>query len=272
MSSIWLDPDRDRPVLQSKPLLQAVFEDVEASHDVLLSTTKRMGAVEKQVQSLTAEMTETDALHDRKGRGVHAVLTGGAEMADSEVEAFRFKDALEVLFPLGRSIVSASYNQQAGTAMQVRKELTAERRQFLERILVAENTSLLDEVNTWLDAGVKVGLLFDERVKLQGDEDDSVSRGDVHAARMEWIRAVNNLISVFDILRLDNTISRRLLANLHETERRAIARRLRASGGSSISEVQLDDAISDNLEGSDSMDDQEVSDSTDLVADQLTPT
>src|SRR5690606_33273120 len=100
-------------------------------------------------QQLTAELTEADARHDRKARGIHGALSSWIELTDDHELA---KDLIHIraeLFPIGLSVTQRTYREQAGSALQTRQLLTPATRTLLAQSIFAPN-SLLTETIDWL--------------------------------------------------------------------------------------------------------------------------
>jgi hypothetical protein len=220
LSKEWVDPQRSRPTLESYPILAGGLEAVDDAHENLVVTRKRAGSVEKEIEELTDELTQLDALHDRKGSGVHKILDAGVELADDPAEAELYRAARDKLFPNGAMVSQGSYLEQAGAAAQARKQLTPDTRAFLAAITVG-NATLLDHVLIWLDAGDAIGEKVNLRAQLTGDSDNAVDAGDVYQARMQWIRATHALVALLELSNITPDDRRHILASLHEAERNA---------------------------------------------------
>ncbi|RAL20893.1 hypothetical protein DL240_14515 [Lujinxingia litoralis] len=92
--------------------------------------------------------------------------------------------------------------------------------------------TLEEAFDAWVANGEAMSARVAERAALSGDEDDTrVSAGDLHQARLRWMRVVKALVAALDMLDVDEDERRRLLATLHEAEIRATkAREIEVAG------------------------------------------
>ncbi len=224
ISTNWLKRDRAR--FTDHSLLVHGLNAIEAAHNQLRTTYRQKGTVEQLIAELTSEITTKDAYHDRKARGAWLALGAGIELADSDEEATAYADARDLLYPNGMLVITFSYRDQRGTAEKVRERITPEIERALSKVQF-DQRSLLEEVNNWLASADLIGEMVSERAVLIGDADDTVSRADVHAARLGWIGAVNDLLRLIKIARVDAETERVLLADLREAERKAASLRAR---------------------------------------------
>ena len=229
LSAVLLDETGDLlPIMEDNELLVGPSKVIRRAHENLLRVHQQAGTNEKRVKELTAEMTELDALHDRKARGIYRVLEAQADLADSPEEARSLAGLLETLFPKGLTITQRSYREQAGTSKRVQERLSDEDRQRLEGITTGTGT-LWQEVELWLETAQVIGRLEAERAVLRRDDsDDSVSASEVRHARIQWIQAVNTMIQMLPFTDLDEVKQRTLLANLQDADERATRARRRA--------------------------------------------
>lgn len=238
VSDNWIK--KHRATFDISPLLKHGFLAVEQAHHDLVTLNKQRGTIEAQVSKLTDAIGSRDGFHDRKARGGWYVLTGAIELADSEEEAAPYLEARDILYPEGMSIVTASYRAQAGTAEKVKQRITPDVERVLARTKVGERT-LLEEVNAWLAAAGEISKKVAERAEIAGELDDAVRAADIHAARLKWVGAVNDLLQLIRIAGIDADTRRVLLANLYEAERKAMAAKSRQKQVHTTTETFLDE-------------------------------
>lgn len=214
----WLN--QDRAVLESQPALRHPLELVEAAHDALLLTQKRLGSVEKAVMELTQNLTAEDAYHDRKLRGVYYVLTGNAEIADDPDVREELLAVRDTLFPLGLSSTTRSYREQAGNGKIAALRFGGGVEAWCDSI-VLQGVALSEAARAWLASSQRIGDMTAQRNRISGDADDGVAAGELHQARLDWIKAVNIMLLMFDFTDFDADTRRRLLADLHDAEQKA---------------------------------------------------
>lgn len=225
VSDQWLQ--QDRGLIESQPALLYPLERIEDAHNLLLTTQKRLGSVEKTVMELTQNLTAEDAYHDRKLRGMYWMLTGAAEIADDPEERERLLAARETLFPLGLSATQRTYREQAGNGKIARGQFSPDVQATCD-LLQLKGLPLSGVVYNWLDSSQRIGDMNAQRNRMAKDEDDGVAAGEQHQARLGWIKAVNALLSMLDFTDFDADTRRRLLADLRDAEAKAARSRANA--------------------------------------------
>lgn len=244
VSRAWVtEGSRDRRFIESHPALKIIFATLLSAHEQLVSAVRTTGTVAELLAILTQEITTYDGTHDRKGRGIHLVISGLIELADDPQQARQLLALLELLYPEGLNVIRSNYRNQVGTAEKVRQKLDPKTFELLGTIKYGERT-LSDDVHTWLDAAATLGDKIVERAKLVGDQDDAVTRGDVYRAGLAWIKAVNDLLDLVRIARLAPDEERMLLADLREADRKATLRRTRAASPQVDASAPAEDAES----------------------------
>ncbi|MFU8803934.1 MAG: hypothetical protein ACNA8W_09020 [Bradymonadaceae bacterium] len=222
----WVDPGRDRPILEGHELLRSALVIIERGYYDLLNLTKRLGSKEEAVAELTRELTALDARHDRLVRGIYRILEAGEDIADDVEEAERCQKARQTLTPDGLSVTRRSYREQAGNARRIEIQLDGETRDWLTGVIV-HNRPLMSVVEDWFATARQIGKKVAERAELQGESSpDAVTARDLRDARHRWIRGVNTLIAFLDEDDIDPDVRRRLLVNLYEAEAQAAASRV----------------------------------------------
>lgn len=207
--------------LKAQPELTVPLQLIDKAHTQLITLFKTTGQTKQIVQKLTNELTQADARHDRKARGVHAALSAWLDLTDDPELAQQLIRVRDDLFPIGLSVTQRSYREQAGAALQTRQFLTPATCDILAACTFAPN-SLLTETYDWLDTAQNIGEMQAERSRLLGDsDDDTVSQSNLRDARFAWIRAMNVFLNLLDYTKLDADTQRRLLADLRDAQNRA---------------------------------------------------
>ncbi len=222
----WLQ--QDRALIESQPALKHPLELIEKAHNTLLTTQKRLGSVEKVVLDLTQNLTTEDAYHDRKLRGIYMMLSGAAEIADAPDAREQLLSARDTLFPLGLSAVQRSYREQAGNGKIAREQFTPDVQAICDTIMI-QGQPLSTVTHSWLESSQRIGDMNALRNRISHDTDDGISAGELHQARLGWIKAVNAMLTMLDFSDFDATIRRRLLADMHDAEAKAARSRANAS-------------------------------------------
>src|SRR5690554_6274303 len=102
VTGVLLDPaEQARAILEATPILGGSVLMLEQAHERLVTVTKRAGSHEKRARELTETLTQLDADHDRKARGIYRVLEASADLAESDEEAQMYRHLMEAVFPQG---------------------------------------------------------------------------------------------------------------------------------------------------------------------------
>ena len=125
VTTAWLDPKEERPLLQSLPQAGALLPSLDKAHRGLLETQVAVDQVETELSLLQKAQAKLDARHDRKVRGPYNVLTGLADLADDEAEATSDLALGDALTPHGLEVVRWSYADEVSEAELVESRLTA---------------------------------------------------------------------------------------------------------------------------------------------------
>lgn len=191
ISERWLDPERERPVLERYPLTAPILSHLGKAHTSLVSFQRASTETQEAVAAVQREQAAVDAEHDRKIRGVFGVLTGLAELAASEERARHYLDLRDRLLPEGLRAVQRSYMGQAGEIPLLKGRLDEKTRRALSEIQTPEGP-LTVHVDAWMSAASKLSDLEGKRMDIVEASGDT-RKADVQRARNEWIRVVNGL-------------------------------------------------------------------------------
>ncbi len=221
LAASWLDPARDRPILESDELLTGPLAIIERATKALLILRKQAGLTDMEIIRLTQEMTELDALHDRMARCVFYALDAGENLASDPTEIENHQKARLLLFPDGLNVTRRSYREQAGFARRVDEQLDAPTRQWLSGIIL--HGQPLDIVaDTWFTTARTLGSRFADRETMRGTENpEGVRAIQIYDERNRWIRGVNTLIAMLEETAIPPETRRRLLVNLYHAEAQA---------------------------------------------------
>jgi hypothetical protein len=230
-----LDPERDRPAVETLPLVSPLIPAIEMVHTGLLSRQHLISAIERELAKVLAGMSASDKLHDRKKRAVYGYLTALAELTDNPADAAAYLDLRDRLMPLGLLEVRRSYLDQVGDAQLLPSRLDEASRALLAAIATPEGP-LQSQVDQWVEAAAEIGRLDERRAQLESERStgQDASPGEAYAMKLSWIRVMR---SVIDMLEVDPQatpeIKARLLAPLRRAEAMADRRRRRAAPGDS---------------------------------------
>lgn len=192
LSAAWLDPERERPLLAKYKRIAPWIEDIESAHAVLHEVQSNTSAAPEALALLNERAIALDAVHDRKARGLHAALSGFADLSDDPNESAELITLRDELLPSGRSIVNRSYLDQAGEASFVDSRLSLQSKARLQTTL-AVGFPLATHVEAWKAAAFELGQVEAERVRLV-KESKQATLVSLSKARNTWIAATNALL------------------------------------------------------------------------------
>jgi hypothetical protein len=230
ISDAWLDPEAERPLIATIPLLAPFLEELERAHENLTRMQVTSSDIAAQLKDLTQQATALDELHDRKLRGIYGALVAFADLADDPRDATRYLDLADQLFPAGLKGAKRSYLDEADEVALTAQRVTDDMRQTLETLKVPGG-NLMSEMDVWFKAGETLGDIEQKRVRLGQDKNEkSVSLSDVSKARSRWIRVVNTMLQILDLVpTLDDVSRNRLLQPLRTAEAKADRQRHNAN-------------------------------------------
>jgi hypothetical protein len=219
VSATWLDPARLRPVLEGSPLLGGLLPSIEAAHQALgavsLGTSGALGALQQ-------EALRTDQIHDRKGRGVHGILTALAELTEPGPGSQRWLDLRTRLFPEGMEVLGQSYLAEADYAERLGRELDDPALQVLLSVVrLPDGGTLLEEVRMLQEAGARLGELEGQRALLQTADAGAA----VPAERAQVVKARHGWLSVTRALEANLLVA----GGLTDDQRESVFEPLRAA-------------------------------------------
>lgn len=225
ISMAWVNPAEKRPLLEQYKLATALLPHLEQVHENLLRRHRAISVTQGRLADLQQRLAELDAQHDRKIRGISAILEGFAEISDDPSRAGAYLDLRDKLLPDGLRAVSRSYRDQGGEIILLRGRLDAGTIQALREIPTPQG-SLYDEVEAWMRLGTQIGDLDAERMVLAGTRSpEDISQADVARARNEWIRVVRALRTSLAFDNAEPEVVERIFRILDRAEAKADRRR-----------------------------------------------
>jgi hypothetical protein len=245
LSARLLDPERDRPVVESLPLVSPLIPAIQMVHDGLLARQHLIAAIERELAKVLADMATSDKLHDRKKRGAHGYLTALAELTDDPVRSAAYLDLRDRLMPLGLMELRRPYLEEVGDAQLLPSRLDNPSRALLASLTTPEGP-LEGHVDQWIEAAREIGRLDERRARLEAERStgQDASPGEAYAMKLSWIRVMR---SVINMLELDSQatpeIKDRLLAPLRRAEAQAERRRRRNGGEDDTGEIEDPDDL-----------------------------
>lgn len=210
--------------LQSIPKTAVYLPDVRESLDSLIASRRSPGIsqIEKKLATNRAAATTSDKRHDRKARGIDSVLSGLSDLADDPDEAELYTSLHRRLLPRGRSITLLGYDEEAGNAVVVRKELDPATRAELKKIKTTKDRTMADDVHDWLAEADALGGLETERrgLELAIEASNAPKPSDERQARYDWIGAMRGIENGIGAAKIEESEKAVLLAPLREAEKK----------------------------------------------------
>ena len=220
VSGPWVTPDSPaRKALQAVPSLVGLLAHVDAAHEALHEA--QPGMANKRLNEISLEAAEVDGEHDVLIRGSYALLGAFATLAEANGEADTYTGLRDFLLPEGLEHTQKTYRGEAGAAelLKTRLDADADVKKQLKEILGPGKKPLGHFVHAWMEKARRLGELEDERVSLatlgEGNGTKQVT------ARNGWIRAVNALVTVAELSKLDEETDHLLFGALRLAEKHA---------------------------------------------------
>lgn len=220
VSSSWVDPARDRPILQSLPLASALLPAMDQVHGNLITKQHVRVAIEKEIAAVIEAEASADGTHDRSKRGVFTYLSGLAELARDPERAASYLDLRDRLMPLGLMETRRPYLDQVGDAEALPGRLDPTSLTLLESLETPEGP-LRIHVDTWISAAGEIGRLEKRRAEIEAQRSvsQSVSASQARTVKLTWIRVVRALVNLIEVDEAATPeIKERILAPLHRAE------------------------------------------------------
>jgi hypothetical protein len=219
LTTPWIsEGNPERTILLRYPETKGLLGRIEGDQQALLDVQPRPNGRLAQVSD---EQGTLDVTHDDLVRGVTGLLTHLALLATDAKEAQAFIELRETLFPQGVALVTRSYRDEAGEGALLRARLTPSLKKALKAIPVLQGT-LADTVARYLEVADALGKLEDEKATIVGRADGPTPAA-LLAARNRWIRTVNAVIALLDIVAISEeektTVLVRFDKALRSTER-----------------------------------------------------
>lgn len=222
----WLDPERQRAIIERCARVAPLLEDVAEAHNGLLEFQHKAKRESDLLPKLRAETTALDNHHDRIARVINHLLLGLIELNDEPAQTDAFVKLRTELFPEGLDINLKSYLAQAGDADMREKRISESSKKLLETTCIhigGREQSLRDLVDEWGDVARKLGQVEAEKIRVQSGE---ASEGSIGPARRAWARIVSLFLQMLDLEQgLTDAERRALLEPLRNAEAKAKRKR-----------------------------------------------
>ena len=217
ISGAWLDPQKDRPLLEKLPHVQGLVPPLEKAHQnlLLLQASPEPASLTAALSQLQEDAADDDATHDSKARGGFGMLGDLAELANDPAARSVYIQLRDKMYPNGLRVVQLSYAEEAGEVELVEQRLTKEDRDLLASI-PSPDGNLLKSHELRVAAGRRLGEFERKRAEIFSKIDGTtvVKGPDVTKARNAWLRATRALVFVLELEDLDADTKKRLIGPL----------------------------------------------------------
>lgn len=219
LTTPWVtEGNPERVILLRFPETNGLLGRIEGDQQALLDVQVRPNG---RLAEVSDEQGKLDVAHDDLVRGVTGLLTNLALLTTDAKEARALLELRDTVFPQGIALVTRSYRDEAGEGRLLRARLTPALKKALKAIPVSQGT-LADTVARYLDVTDALGKLEDEKAALVGRTEGPTPAA-LHGARNRWIRTVNAMIALLDIIAISEeektTVLVRFDKALRATER-----------------------------------------------------
>lgn len=207
LSEPWVRRPKRKAMFLSVPEIAAIHPQIVSLQAELLAARPAVDAMSPKLRALIEEETAIDALHDHLARATSAGIDCHREHCLAEdppntAGAAQCDAAAAKLLPNGLLIINNSLLAESGNAARLQQLLKDEPAlaAFLTSIPGTKKTTLLDTVNRWIAAGLKLGDLEHQREELEAKETSSpVNKASLTSLRIRWIRLVSLVLTNLEI-------------------------------------------------------------------------
>lgn len=219
----WVDPEhRHHALLKKVPEVAPLLPRVTEAHRGLLATQP---VANPQAAGWVRKLEELDLRHDDLVRGSYYLYQALSYLSDDAEERERWEHLHEKLFPAGLSVVSRSYEDEAGQAQLALARLSEEDKKFLRGTTVVRGTHKLTVLQLVERYGAVAASLGQAVQQRSAEATRGPARADAASARNAWLRAVNAVRATLDLAGASEEIEQLILGPLRELEARADRRR-----------------------------------------------
>lgn len=232
ITNAWLDPERERPIIERCRLAAPLLDKIAEVHANLVVFQNRGKGQSPEVLDLQAKTRHLDEVHDRLAKGVSSVLYGLSEICRGYGIVDPYSQITAELFPTGLLITNQSYLAEAGDAALREARLSDESKRVLETTMLRTpdgEISLRAIVNRWGQVAEELGAAEAEKVRLRAGHTVDGSSG---PARRAWVKIVSLFVQALELeTGLSDEERRAILQPLQEADARAAKKRAAARRG-----------------------------------------
>ena len=232
ITGAWLDPAKERPIIERCLRAAPLLVDIAKVHEDLVVFQNRGKGKSPEVLALQAKTSELDEAHDRIARGLSLVLNGFSEICRGYGAADPYSQVASELFPRGLLVTKDSYLAQAGEVSLREQRLSDASKRLLEATVIRTphgDQSLRDIVNRWGQIALELGAAEAEKSRARAGHSVEGSAG---PARRAWVKVVSLFVQTLELeTGLSEAERRAILLPLQEAEAKAAKRKAAAKEG-----------------------------------------
>jgi len=241
LTGVLLSPTGLRVRLMAVPILASMVPTLDHVHAgvAAVTATRTTDDAERELAALSEEGAALDADgHDRPARGLHACLTGLADLASAD-EADGYRALAARILPQGLATTQQTWMGQAGNASRLQRELAEDVafRSALEAIPLPGKRTMLDAVQGFVSAGLRLGEIELRRAALRRTiasaatadaeaRESGKEAPQIGVARKQWVDAVELLRGIVSMPQspVPADVREDVLALFDEAEKKGDAR------------------------------------------------
>lgn len=221
LSATWLDSTSDaHKAILAVPELATLLPRLNKPHTSLAALLQP--GQDARVTAIIKEQFELDIRHDSIIRGIVGLLSSSAELLSGDAKRILL-ELRDVLVPEGLSSTQKSYRAEATQASQLQDRITPAIKTQLDALhigLAGQSQTASHFIDEWISLGKKLGLLEDEKARLQ-DSPAATTGQAIVSARNLWIRTVNALIAQAELAEIEDATDRLLFGPLRAAMKNA---------------------------------------------------
>jgi hypothetical protein len=217
VSSPWVTAGSPvRTSIEAIPMLDSLLPKLTVAHTGIVAVSAQ--SADPEVRRLSAEAARLDAEHDDCVRTIHGALTILAKVSKAGAELLRMRD---LLFPENLRHINKSHSAEAGHAAAIASTITPEVEARMKAISIGD-TTLFDLYGQYQGAAKQLGVVEETRARL--NQPAVTPAAQVQAARREWIRWANILMTTAENAEVSAETDALLFSPLREAVARAASR------------------------------------------------
>jgi hypothetical protein len=217
ISALWVDKGSPvRAAIEAEPMTAGLLPRLTAAHAGIVAVSGQ--STDPEARQLATEANRLDARHDELVRTMDGALTILAKVSKSGDDHLRLRD---LLFPERLRHINKSHSAEAGHAAAIAAALTPEVLASMKAIPIGD-TTLFELHAQYQDAAKQLGAVVEKRARL--NRPSVTPAAQVLAARREWIRWANILMTTAENAEVSPDTDALLFAPLREAVQRADSR------------------------------------------------